>query len=160
MHEPLSDSEARLLEKIARIEALIAGPGTVGELFAATAARDRIRARLRDAEQADPPVEYYFRIPEACDRKVFRALLRRYGLEPYRYHRQRATTILVRVSRGFVDDTLWPEYLSISKTLQAYLDEITDRVIAEAIHGDSSDTRVQEGGPAELAEASQASHSQ
>ena len=41
---------------------------------------------------------------------------------------------MVRVPRSFVDETLWPEFLELSKVLQTYLDEVTERVISRAIH--------------------------
>ena len=75
-------------------------------------------------------------------RKVFVALLRRYGIKPYRYSRQRYTTVMARVSKRFVDETLWPEFQDIAETLKAYLSEITDRVVSQVIHQDSSEAEV------------------
>ena len=66
-------------------------------------------------------------------------LMRRYGVKPYRYRGQRHTTIVAMVSKRFVDETLWPEYVQLHDTLQAHLDEVTTRVIAEALHLDTSD---------------------
>jgi hypothetical protein len=60
------------------------------------------------------------------------ALLRRYGLDPYRYRRQRRTTVVVRAPRRFVDETLWPEFQELNEVLTAHLDDVTRRVIAEA----------------------------
>ena len=137
--------EAKLLETLRRIEALFAGATTAGERAAAGAARDRIRARLTDVSKSDPPIEYRFSMPDGWSRKVFCALLRRYGLEPYRYTGQRHTTVMVRVSRRFVDEILWPEYKQLAESLHRHLEEITTRVIAQAIHQDSSDpTEVRE----------------
>jgi hypothetical protein len=67
------------------------------------------------------------------------ALLRRYGIVPYRHYSQRRTTVMARVSKKFVDETMWPEYLAINSTLREYLDKVTQRVIAEAIHGDTGE---------------------
>ena len=39
----------------------------------------------------------------------------------------------------YVNETLWPEYQELSQTLHAYLNEVTERVIREEIHGDSSE---------------------
>jgi hypothetical protein len=77
-------------------------------------------------------------------RKVFVALLRRYGIRPYRYSGQRYTTVMARVSRRFVDETLWPEFQEISDTLRAYLSDVTDRVVRQVIHKDSSEAEVVE----------------
>ncbi|MEZ6063583.1 MAG: hypothetical protein R3C19_24805 [Planctomycetaceae bacterium] len=67
------------------------------------------------------------------------ALLRRYEIEPYRLYRQRHTTVMARVSERFVEETLWPEFLDLSRVLEEYLNDVTDRVIQSAIHGDGSD---------------------
>jgi hypothetical protein len=54
------NDEERLVEKLRRIEALFARPGTEGERIAAERARERIRARLREVEKEDPAIEYKF----------------------------------------------------------------------------------------------------
>ncbi len=77
-------------------------------------------------------------------RKVFVALLRRYGIRPYRFSGQRYTTVMARVSKRFVDETLWPEFQEISETLQSYLSDVTDRVVRQAVHQDSSEAEVVE----------------
>ena len=40
------------------------------------------------------------------------------------------------------DDTLWPEFNKISPELEAYLQEVTDRVVKAVLHEDSSDAVV------------------
>ena len=131
--------EAALISKLAKIEALFAGATTEGERAAAASARDRIVARLREVEKADPPVEYKFTLADAWSHRLILALLRRYGLEPYRRRGQRRTTVMARVAKSFVDETLWPEFQQLSATLQTYLDEVTTRVVAQVVHGDTSD---------------------
>lgn len=131
--------ESRLIEKLARIEALFAGATTEGERDAAAAARQRVLDRLRAAAEVDPPREMRFTMADDWNRRLFTALLRRYGLEPYRYHGQRYTTVMVRISSRFVDETLWPEFLELAKVLQAYLVEVTDRVISQVLHTNTSD---------------------
>lgn len=134
----LTDEE-KLIEKLRRIEALFARPGTEGERIAAANARERIRERLREIEQIDAPEEHAFKVPDSWSHRLLIALLRRYEIKPYRYRRQRRTTIMARVSRKFVEETLWPEFLEIHKTLQAHLDEVTTRVIGEALQVETSD---------------------
>ena len=46
---------------------------------------------------------------------------------------------MVKAPRSFMDETLWPEFQELSRELQTYLSEMTDRVIREGIHGDDSD---------------------
>ena len=131
--------EAKLREKLSRIEALFAGATTEGERVAAGEARRRIQARLESAAQLDPAVEFRFTLGDAWARKVFVALLRRYDLKPYRYRGQRRTTVMVKVPKRFVDETLWPEFEQVDAALQSYLEEVTDRIIADTIHRDSSE---------------------
>ncbi|RAI42626.1 hypothetical protein [Rhodoplanes roseus] len=132
-------SDALLREKLKKIEALFAGAGTPGERSAAEAALHRVRARLKDAERHDPPIEMKFTVPDTWSVQLFVALCRRYGLSPYRYPRQRRTTVMLRVPRGFVDEVLWPEFTELDTALRAYLHEVTLRVIREEIHADTSD---------------------
>jgi hypothetical protein len=142
--------EDRLLEKLRAIEALFAGATTEGERVAADAARQRILLRLKEAEAADPPVEYTFRVGDGWSVRLFVALCRRYDIRPYRHRGQRRTTVMARVSRRFVQDTLWPEYEQLSAVLRRHLDEVTERIIAGAIHADTSDAHDQTE-PAKLA---------
>ncbi|HSV22101.1 MAG TPA: hypothetical protein VLJ17_03635, partial [Xanthobacteraceae bacterium] len=81
--------ESQLREKLRKIEALFAGAGTAGERLAAEAALERVRARLAELGRRDPPVEIQFSMPDQWSRHLFLALCRRYGLKPYRLHRQR-----------------------------------------------------------------------
>jgi hypothetical protein len=142
--------ESRLREKLQRIEALFAGAATTGERLAAAEARQRILARLHAVERESPPVEYRFTLGDVWTRKVLLSLLRRYDLKPYRYPGQRYTTVMVRVSKKFVDETLWPEFQQLSATLRGYLDEVTERVVREVLHGDSSEAE-EVAGPRALA---------
>jgi hypothetical protein len=134
--------EDRLIEKLRLIEALFADPATEGEKVAAERAKHRILERLQLWEREDPPVEYRFAMGDMWSRKLFVALLRRYDIMPYRYKGQRYTTVMARVSKRFVDETLWPEFLAFDETLRAYLAEVTERVVSQVIHRDSSEAAV------------------
>ena len=123
--------EKALLEKLRKVEALIAQPGTVGEGMAAAEARQRLMDRLESIRKTDPPIEYRFSMNDSWSKSLFLALLRRYGLRPFRYHGQRYLTVMVVVPKTFVDETLWPEYQEMLQTLQGYLGEVTNRVIRE-----------------------------
>lgn len=138
----MADDEARLIEKLRAIEALFARPGSEGERVAAANARERILKRLRAVAESDPPIEYRFSMGDMWSRRVFLALLRRYDIRPYRRKGQRHTTVMAKISQGFVDETLWPEFEALSSTLSSYLDEVTSRVVAEVIHADVSEADV------------------
>jgi hypothetical protein len=156
------DGEARLIEKLRLIEALFAGAATDGERASAGAARDRIRNRLEAVAALEAPIPYQFTFRDLWSRKVFLALLRRYALKPYRYRGQRYTTVMVKVPKRFVDETLWPEFERLNQSLHAYLHEVTDRVVAEVLHADSSDAAEVEppqltaGGPATVGDLADA----
>ncbi len=133
--------EEKLLEKLRRIEALFAGTDAAGERDAAAAAAKRLRERLNEFRRVDPPVEYRFTMSDPWSRRLLTALLRRYGIEPYRYSGQRHTTVMAMVPESFVDQTLWPEFQQLSEVLRAYLDEVANRVISEGVFGDVSEAR-------------------
>lgn len=137
--------EQKLIEKLQRIESLFAGATTTGEKVAAANALDRIREKLTDVQKLDPPVEYKFTLTDMWSKKLFLALLRRYGIEPYRYYRQKYTTVMARVPVSFVDETLWPEFQELDETLRSYLEEVTNRVISTSIYADSSEAEVRQG---------------
>ncbi|WP_233130234.1 hypothetical protein [Synechococcus sp. 1G10] len=121
------------MDKLRRIEALFARPGSEGERVAAERARERIQARLAQLASEEPPVEFRFSLADQWSRHLFVALMRRYGITPYRYRGQRRTTVMARLSRSFVNETLWPEFLELQQTLTAYFDTLTDRVIEQAL---------------------------
>ena len=130
-----------LKAKLRKIEALFAGAGTHGERLAAGAAIERIRQRLEQARRADPTSEMKFTFPDAWARRLFVALCRRYDLEPYRYKRQRRTTVMLRVPRSFAETILWPEFRDLHRALNEYLHNATERIIREAVHGDTAEAR-------------------
>jgi hypothetical protein len=137
--------EARLVEKLRKIEALFARATSAGERAAAENARDRIRRRLEQLEKSERVIEFRFSLPDAWSKSLFIALLRRYGIEPYRYSGQRRTTVMARVTRTFAEEVLWPEYQQLNATLREHLESVTRRVIARAIHGDPADARERPG---------------
>jgi hypothetical protein len=131
--------EAVLREKLRKIEALFAGAGTVGERVAAEAALGRVQARLAELQGRDKTIEMQFSLRDQWSRRLFLALCRRYGLKPYRLYRQRLTTVMLRVPQAFVDQVLWPEFQELNGALVQYLNDVTDRVIREEVHRDTSE---------------------
>ena len=137
---PMS-TESQLREKLRKIEALFAGAGTAGERLAAEAALERVRARLGELSRQDPSIEMQFSMPDQWSRHLFLALCRRYGLKPYRYYRQRRNTVMIRAPKRFLDQVLWPEFSELDQALQAYLHQVTMRVIREEIFADASEAQ-------------------
>jgi hypothetical protein len=131
--------EGTLLEKLRKIEALHAGTKIDGEREAARRAAERIRARLAELRGREQDEVLVYSLPDPWKRKLFVALCRRYGIKPYRESGRRYSTVLVRAPKTFQGQTLWPEFLALSKELHAHLEELTERVIREAIDEDVSE---------------------
>jgi len=138
-------TEQELRQKLRKISALFEGATTVGERDAAAAAIDRVRKALAAAEQTEQLVETQFKLVDRWNRRLFTALCRRYGLKPYRYPRQRHSTVTLRAPRSFIDNTLWPEFLQIKKALDEYLNEATERIIREEVFGNSDEAEERAG---------------
>ncbi len=75
-------------------------PPPFGEREAA-AAIERVKKAIDLTAKVEKPVEYRFNLPDDWKRRLFSALSRRYGLEPYRYRRQRYTTVMLKVPKIF-----------------------------------------------------------
>lgn len=135
-------NESTLIEKLRKIETLYAGATTAGEKDAAGRARQRILESLGRVRRTEPSTECHFPMRDMWTRRVFVALLRRYNIRPHRYKRQRYTTVMARMPPTFLHRTLWPEFLELSRTLEQYLSEVTERVVSEVLHQDSSDADV------------------
>ncbi len=131
--------ESALRERLRKIEALFAGAGTAGERSAAEAARDRLRARLAELSRSAAPIEVRFALADPWSRRLFLALCRRYGLKPYRNYRQRVSSVMLRAPMAFVEQVLWPEFEELNAALTQYLSEVTERVIREEVHRDTSE---------------------
>ena len=131
--------EVHLRDKLRKIEALFAGAATPGERQAADAAAERIRLQLAAVASREPQIEMRFSIPNEWSRRLFIALCRRYGLKPFRYARMKQQTVVVRTPRTFLERTLWPQFAEIDTALTSYLDDITDKVIREEVHGETRD---------------------
>lgn len=132
-------TEQELRERLRKIAALFEGATTDGERNAAAAAIERVKKALAGMQQTERQVETQFTLPDRWQRRLFAALCRRYGLDPYRYKRQRYTTVMVRAPRSFIDRTLWPEYLELKSALDEYLNEATERIIREEVYRDAGE---------------------
>ncbi len=138
-------TEKELREKLRKIAALFEGATTTGERDAAAAASKRVLAALNVAEKVEPTIEMQFGLSDRWNRLLFTALCRRYNLKPYRYPRQRYTTVVVRAPKTFIENTLWPEYLELEAALHSYLNEATERIIREEVFGDAEEAEERAG---------------
>ena len=133
------NNEQQLREKLRKIYALFEGASTSGERSAAAAAIKRVRESLAAIAATEEAVEFRFTLSDRWQRRLLSALCRRYGLQPYRYKRQRYTTVMLRAPRSFVDKTLWPEYLQLKNALDAYLNAATERIIRDEVYRDAEE---------------------
>jgi len=51
-------------------------------------------------------------------------------------HRQ---TIMVKAPKSFMEQVLWPEFQELNAALIAYLSQITEKVIREEVHKETSE---------------------
>lgn len=104
----------KLQAKLRAVEALFAGTTHAGERDAAARARERIVARIAEMKTA-PTVEWRCSL-DPYTRHLLIALARRYGLEPYRYRRQRWTTLLLRAPESFLKEVFLPNTTAWSRS--------------------------------------------
>jgi hypothetical protein len=97
------------------------------------------RRALAELRGRDHDIELHYSLPDPWKRKLFVALCRRYGLKPFREHGRRYSTVQLRAPKEFQERTLWPEFLALCEELDAHLEELTTRVIREAINDDVSE---------------------
>lgn len=133
------DEESLLRARLRKIEALFAGTSSSGERAAAEEALQRIRRRLVEAQREEAPAEIKFTFPDQWARRLFVALCRRYELKPYRYRRQRHTTVVLRAPRAFIESILWPEFQELHRALNEYLANATERIIRDEVHRDAGE---------------------
>ena len=115
-----------ILEKIRKIGALIERAGTEGERQSAILAKERLLK-----QRVETAIEYTITTQDMWHKQLFTAICHKHGLKPFRYYRQKYTTVMVNASKPFVDEILWPEYLKYAKVLEELVDEITIQVISK-----------------------------
>ena len=120
-------------EKMKKVEALIARAGTEGERQSAIFAKERLQKSV-----AEIVVEYTIRMNDVWHKRLFTAICHKYALNPYRYYRQKYTTVMVKISKEFLDVVVWPEYLKYAKILEELVDEIASEVIKK-IHKEENE---------------------
>lgn len=92
-----------------------------------------------DLRRRDADAEMSYHLPVRWKRRLFLAMCRRYGLEPYRRSWQRRSIVEVSGPRRFLSTTLWPEYLVLVGELEQHLAGVADRVIRAVVHPDLSE---------------------
>lgn len=128
--------------KLEKLEALFARGATEGERAAAGAALDRLNSRL-GSEPQEEAIELQYSLPDAWAVRIFVALCRKHGVKPYRYPRQRRTTVMVMVQRTVFDQTVMAEFNTLHAELVAYFKDTVDHLIADAMKSDGDDQNLE-----------------
>ena len=120
-----------VLEKIKKIEALILGAKTEGEKSAALSAKERILEKFPELEKSKNLKEFTIDTPDLWHKKLLIAICRKYEVSPYRYHRQKYTTVMLKVNPDFLNNVLYKEYLEYAKYLEELVGDIMDDLIGK-----------------------------
>ncbi len=128
--------------KLQKLESLFARGATEGERAAAGAALDRLTEKLRTTPDEDE-VELQYSLPDAWAVRIFLALYRKHAVKPYRYPRQRRTTVMVRVRPAAFERTVGAEFRTLHEELVAYFKDTVDHLIADAMKSDGDDANIE-----------------
>jgi hypothetical protein len=134
----LAVDDDELRARLAKLEALFRRAGTDGERAAAAAAIGRVQERL--GKDTHPAIEMKFSFPDAWAVRLFVAICRKHGVRPYRYPRQRRTTVMVRAPRERFDAEIWREFSGLHAELNVYFAETVDHLIHSAMKSDGDDS--------------------
>ena len=136
-------NDRELREKLAKVAALFRRAGSPGERAAAGAAMDRLRGRLgASIRDREPESELKFSLPDGWSVRLFVAICRKHGLRPFRYARQRRTTIMVRARERHFDRVVWAEFSRLHTELELYFQDVTDDLITRAMGSDGDDSTI------------------
>ena len=124
-----------LLDKLQKIQALIDRASNDGERQAAELAKIRLHERIREM-----PTEYKVTNHSSWEKKIFSALCKKNGYNPYRYSRQKNSTVMVRVSKSVMDGVLWPQYTKYTALLQEMFDAVASDLINKIYADDKEET--------------------
>ena len=138
-----------LIDKIKKIEALLAGAKTEGERQAASLARERLLGKQqmaycdtsrRDASRCEEtPLEYSIRVDSHWKKRLFVAICSKYQLRTYRYAKQKHTTTMVRVVPSLLKDVILPEFKKYSNILEGLVTEIMGDLISKIHEGEEEE---------------------
>lgn len=128
-----------ILDKLAKIEALIAKASSQGEFQAAVLAKNRVLSSLVE-RQAQVDIEYKITMDSPWKKRLFVALCNKRGLETYRYYRQKYTTTNVKVSQIIMEKELWPEYIRFAKILEELVEDIMKDLLKKIWKGEEKET--------------------
>jgi hypothetical protein len=133
-------------ERLAKLEVLFARGATEGERAAAGAALERLQARLdlAGSPHGESEIELQNTLPDVWAVHLFVALCRKHGVKPYRYPRQRRTTVMVRVRKAAFEQTIAAEFRMLHRELTTYFDEMVTHLITDVMKSDGDDETLEQ----------------
>lgn len=138
----MTSEDKDLLAKLAKLENLFRRAGTAGERDAAGAAIGRVKDRL-DKTRDDHESELKFSLPDVWSVRLFVAVCRKHNVRPYRYPRQRRTTVMVRTPEKFFDKVVWAEFSKLHTELMFYFEDTVEHLISSAMQSDGDDSALE-----------------
>ncbi len=104
---------------------------------------ERLRGRLGSADSdGEPETELQFSLPDMWSVRLFVAVCRKHGLRPFRYARQRRTTVMVQARERSFDRVVWAGFSWVHTELQFYFEDVTDHLITRAMGSDGDDSAI------------------
>jgi hypothetical protein len=140
-------SEIGLIDKLQKIQALYLGAMTPGERAAAAQAMTNIQNKLENYKQQDRVTEWKFGVNNYFEKRLLKAILNKYGIDSYRYHGQRHTTLNAKASDSMINKVIWPQYQEMSKVLRDHFDKLTNEVIKEALGEEEREDEIRQESP-------------
>jgi hypothetical protein len=133
-------------ERLAKLEALFARGATAGERAAAGAAMGRLQARLDLGGKtiSEPEIEMQYSLPDVWSVRLFVAICRKHGVQPFRYPRQRRTTVMVRIRKSEFERTIAAEFQALHRELTSYFAEMVDHLISDVMKSDGDDDSLEQ----------------
>ncbi|NRB18292.1 MAG: hypothetical protein HRU33_12145 [Rhodobacteraceae bacterium] len=129
-------------ERLTKLEALFARGATAGERAAAGAALERMQARLEKEGEAETEVKYS--LPDIWSVRLFVAICRKHDVKPFRYRRQRRTTVMVRIRKSEFERTVAAEFHTLHQELTTYFAEMVDHLISDVMKSDGNDDNLEQ----------------
>ncbi len=134
-------SQSDIYERLKKVEALFARAGTAGEAAAAAAAIERLKAQIgnRPKRNEEPLVELQYSLPDAWAVRLFFAVCRKHGITPYRYSRQRYTTVVVKVQSSQFLTVVFAEFQLLHREMMGYFNETAEHLIRNVMKSDGNE---------------------
>ena len=93
-------------------------------------------------ERQEKEIEMKFSVGDRYAKKLFIALARKHGFKPYRYPRQKHTTVNLKGKKSYFDIVLWPEFMELSEDLDFFLEQVTNEIVRNVMTDEFSEITV------------------